>query len=1048
MRRVLLFSIQAHGKCPACFHTALVLALVMLSLTVVQAQIAVKGKVTDEAGGALPGTNVLVKGSTTGTTTDADGNFAIGVPEGDVVLVFSFIGYETTEVNIAGQSTINVRLAPSLEALSEIVVIGYGEQRREAVTGSVASISGEVMREVPSANITQALQGRLPGVEMTQTSTRPGADMQIRIRGTRSLTASNDPLVVLDGIPFAGSINDIDPNSIKSIDILKDASSTAIYGSRGANGVILITTHRGQKGQKAQISYNTFYGVKDAFSRYPMMNGPQFARLRSEALRTVSELGKGATYPNSTDEFDDVNTDWQDMLYRKGRIMSHDLSMTKGSEKGNYAFGIGYLNDQAVVPTNGYTRISLRAAADQEVGNFVRFGITSNNSYGFTQGSQVGVGDALGASPLADPYDADGNLKRATFASQDVYKAWTRETIEDMQDLWLSESKTLGSYNNLYGEVDIPGVEGLQYRINLGLNIRTTTGGSFTGIGVTNATDPNAPSSASVNNSLTTNWAVENLLTYNHTFAARHEVNVVALYSAQENKYNSSAISVLDLPADHFQYYNLGFGEGEVTINQDDQDYTLSGLVSWMGRVIYAYDDRYMLSATLRSDASSVLAPGHKWHTYPAVSVGWNISRESFLQDISAVNMLKLRVGYGETSNQAVGPYATLGRLDTRPYNFGDNGEDSYATGYYISELPNENLGWEFTETWNYGLDFGLFGGRLNGTIEYYKQHTKDILLRVDLPSTTGVGSYVANIGETENNGFELSLNGMIIESEDGNGFTLEAGINLYANRNKLLALTSGQQRNEGNWWFVGHPINVIYDFERTGLWQEEDPYRDVLEPGGNAGMIKVKYTGDFDADGTPVRPINADDRQVLEFDPDFQGGLNTRLGYKGFDLSIVGAFKSGGTLISTLYSTSSYLNLLSARHNNVNVDYWTPENTHASYPRPGGITAGDNPKYGSTLGYFDASYLKIRTISLGYNFSRSNWMTKAGIDRLRVYVTAQNPLVMFSPYYKESGMDPETNSYGDENQAVTTTYQSRLPVVANNAPATRNYLIGMNLTF
>ncbi len=1046
MRRVLRFSILAKRRVPSGLHIAFMLTLFMLSAFVTQAQVAVRGTVTDEEGGGLPGTNVLVKGTTVGTTTDSDGSFSIEVPQGDAVLVFSFIGFETQEVAVSGRTLINVSLAASAESLSEVVVIGYGELRREAVTGSVVSINGDALREVPSANITQALQGRLPGVEMTQTSSRPGAGMQIRIRGTRSLTASNDPLVVLDGIPFAGSINDIDPYSIKSIDILKDASATAIYGSRGANGVIIVTTHRGQKGQPAQISYNTFHGVKNAFSKYPVMDGPEFARLRAEALRTVADLGRGATYPNSSDEFDNINTDWQDMLYRRGKIMSHDITISKGSEKGNYSVGLGYLLDEAVIPTNSYRRVSLRAAVDQGIGEHVRFGVTSNNSFGFTQGNQVGVGDALAASPLADPYEANGELKRATFASQDVYRTWTKEAIEDVRDLWLSETKTLGSYNNIYGEVDIPGVEGLRYRVNLGLNIRTSAGGSFTGRGVTNATDPNAPSVASINHGLTTNWAVENLITYDRTFADKHDFNVVALYSAQENRYNSSSISVLNLPADHFQYYNLGFGEGEVTINPDDQDYTVSGLVSWMGRIMYSFDDRFMLSATLRSDASSVLAPGHKWHTYPALSAGWHIAREAFMQGIPALDLLKLRVGYGETSNQAVGPYATLGRLSTRPYNFGDNGESSYATGYYISELPNENLGWEYTETWNAGVDFGFFGGRLTGTFEYYKQHTKDILLRVDLPSTTGVGSYLANMGETENKGFELSLNGTIIERPSG--FVWQAGVNLYANRNTLLSLATGQEENEGNWWFVGHPIDVIYDYERIGLWQEEDPHLDVLEPGGNAGMIRVKYTGEFDSNGTPVRPINAEDRQVQEFDPNFQGGFNTRLGYKGFDLSIVGAFKSGGTLISTLYGSSSYLNLLSARHNNVSVDYWTPENTNATYPRPGGITAGDNPKYGSTLGYFDASYLKIRTISLGYNFSQANWMTKAGISRLRLYVTAQNPLVMFSPYHSESGMDPETNSYGDENQAVTTTIQDRLPVVANNAPSTRNYLIGMNLTF
>jgi hypothetical protein len=451
-----------------------------------------------------------------------------------------------------------------------------------------------------------------------------------------------------------------------------------------------------------------------------------------------------------------------------------------------------------------------------------------------------------------------------------------------------------------------------------------------------------------------------------------------------------------------------------------------------------------MISLAMRSDASSRLAKGHKWHTYPAVSAGWNLHREDFMSDIDWLNSLKLRVGYGETSNQSIDPYKTFGELNTRYYNFGSS-ENGYAIGYYVSELPNPDLGWEYTQTWNFGVDFSLFKRRLSGTIEYYRQHTKDLLLSVKLPSTTAVPTYMANIGETENNGFELSLNGVILDNV--NGFTWEAGVNFYANRNKLLALSSGEREDKENWWFVGSPINVIYDHKKIGLWQQGDPYLDILEPGGNVGMIKVDYLGDYNADGTPVRQIGADDRQVIEMDPDFQGGFNTRLAYKGFDLSIVGVYKSGGTLISTLYGGTGYLNLLTGRHGNVDVDYWMPDNTGAKYPRPGGILSANNPKYANTLGYFDASYLKVRTITLGYDFDKKILKT-LGVSRLRLYATVQNPFILFSPYHSESGLDPEPNSLGDENQAVTDQLQTRLPVVGYNTPSTRNYLFGLNITF
>jgi hypothetical protein len=498
--------------------------------------------------------------------------------------------------------------------------------------------------------------------------------------------------------------------------------------------------------------------------------------------------------------------------------------------------------------------------------------------------------------------------------------------------------------------------------------------------------------------------------------------------------YNSSYVSARDIPADAFQFYNLGRAAGEIAVNPDYQGYNMTGLISYMGRLMYSYDNRYMLSVSYRSDGSSRLAPGHKWHSYPAVSVGWNIKNESFMKDIALITSLKLRVGYGETSNQSVNPYSTLGLLNTRPYNFGT----AYSTGYYVSSLPNPNLGWEFSKTWNFGLDFGLLNNRLTGTVEYYILNTDNVLLSVNLPPTSGVNSYMANIGKTQNKG--VILNNI-------NGLTWEAGFNLYANRNNLVALASGQMKDETNWWFVGHPIDVIYDWEAIGLWQEGDQFLTTYEPGGNVGMIKVKYTGDYNADGSPKRAIGAADRQIINVEPKFQGGFSTRVAYKGFDLSAVGAFQSGGILISTLYGDQSYLNILTARRGNIKVDYWTPENTGARFPKPGGL-GGDQPKYLRSLSYFDASYLKIRTITLGYNFEHNSWIKNAGFDKLRFYVTLQNPFVMFSPYHKESGMDPETNSYGNENSATTGFYQRRLLTLGTNTPTTRNYLIGINLTF
>lgn len=1009
----------------------LLLLFCLIPLWSIAQNITVKGVVKDNFGESVIGANVTEKGTTNGMITDLDGNFSLTVQK-NATLVISYIGYITQEIAVKGNTQFNIILKEDSKALEEVVVIGYGTARKSDVTGSIASVGGDKLREMPATNITYALQNRIAGVDMAQTSSQPGATMQIRIRGTRSLTASNDPLVVLDGIPFMGNLSDINPGDIKSMDILKDASSTAIYGSRGANGVILITTNKGAQGTPAKFTYNGYVGAKSVFSKYPMMNGKKFAEMRKYA-------GK---FENSLDESDDVNTDWQDLMYRTGMVTSHDVSVGGGSNNGSYSFGAAYYKDQGVVPTQNYTRYSLRGSFDQGVGKYFRFGLTTNSNYNITKGSNIGLYNVLANSPIANPYNEDGSLKRTVkLNSQDEYFVVTRDVVESLEDTWLNEQKGFGTYNNLFAEVQCPWVKGLKYRVNLGLNYRSTKGGAFTDEGV-NSTTADTPSTASLTHSETTNWAIENMVTYDRTFG-KHQLNVVGMYSAEETVYTKSNIAARDIPASYLQYYNLGRAEGTITVNPDNWNYQKSGLMSWMGRAMYTYDNRYMLMATVRADASSRLAKGHQWHTYPAVSAGWNIHRESFMDDLEWLDILKIRVGYGQTSNQAVNPYSTWGRLSTRPYNFGPTG---YATGYYVSALPNYDLGWEYSSTWNFGLDFTLFGGRLSGTFEYYMMKTSDLLQSVNLPSTSGVGSYVGNVGKTENKGVELTLNGTILDNY--NGWTWDASINLSANRNKLTELASGSKDDKANNWFVGSPIDAIYDYEKIGLWQEGDPYLDILEPGGNVGMIKVKYTGEYNEDGTPVRAIGPDDRQVISMEPKFTGGFSTRVAYKGFDLNVITAFKCGGKLISTLHHANGFLNMLTGRRGQVDVDYWTEENTNAKYPKPGGIQSGDNPKYGSTLGYFDASYWKVRNISLGYNFDGHKWLKGFGIQSLRAYVTIQNPFVICSPFHKETGLDPETNSYGNENVAVTSGIQSRFLTVGTNSPSTRNYLFGINLTF
>ena len=1003
---------------------------IAVSFSAFAQNVTVKGTVTDATGEPVIGASVLVVNTTNGAVTDVDGTYSLVAPA-DATLEVACMGYASQRISVQGRTTINVILDSDAQALDALVVIGYGSARKADVTGSIASLGGDNLRELASGDFTRSLNGRVAGVQMTQTNSKPGASMEIRIRGERSLSADNNPLIVLDGVPFMGSLSDIATGDIKSMDILKDASSTAIYGSRGANGVILITTYKGVVGQAPKVTFNNYVSFKKAI-KYPMMDGPRYVEMRKAAGKFTNKLGY---------EDDATDTDWQDLFYRTGITRNHELSVVGGTMKGSYRFGVSYYKDEAVVPTQDYDRVSLSGSLDQTLRDWLKIGFSTNTNYNRSHGNQIGLYGILQLTPILSPTAADGsNLVRASMPLDDVWLP-TRKNIEDVADKWVSESFGFGSYNTGYVELRAPWIEGLSFKQTVGLNYRSNKSGNFTGKGVNSFNVAN-PNNGGIGQNENKNWTLESLLTYDRTFAEKHHLNAVAMYSAEQTTYIQNGLSARNIPNEQFLYYNLGQALAEdITVSPNASNYWQAGLLSYMGRIMYSFDDRYMLSAAVRSDASSRLAKGHQWHTYPAVSAGWNVHNESFMDGTRGwLDELKVRLGYGETSNQSINPYQTLGSLGTRQYNFAD----TYATGYFVSTLPNTELGWEYSNTWNLGIDFGFLAGRLTGTLELYRQSTHDILLNMNLPSTAGVGSYMANIGSTQNQGVEFSLNATLL---DRNDWRWDAGINIYANRNKLVSLASGQDEDLDNRWFVGMPINSLYDYEYDGLWQAgEEDLMSILEPGAQPGDIKVKYHGEY-KDGKPVRAIDSNDQVPINADPNFLGGFNTRVQWRNLDLSVIGNFQNGGILISTLHTPSGYLNMMTGRRGQIDLDYWTPTNTGARYPRAGGLISGDNPKYGSTIGYFNGSYLKVAAITLGYNFDRTGFLRRAGVDRFRIYATAQNPFVFFSQFHRETGLDPEPNSRGNENQA-SAGYLYRQKVIGTNTPNTRNYLIGVNITF
>ena len=1011
------------------FFKLLSVAFVLCAFTwsALAQNVIVKGVVKDADGQSVIGASVLQKGTLNGVTTDSDGAFQLTVPS-NATLQVSFIGYKTVEVAVNNRSNINVTLEEDREMLEETVVIGYGTAKRSDVTGSISSVNQEVIRQIPAGNITNALQGRIAGVEMRQTSNSPGSTMRIRIRGTRSLSASNDPLIVLDGIPFSGSLNDINTDDVKSIDVLKDASSTAIYGSRGANGVIMITTEHGQQGQPARVSFNSYAAYKD-WIKYPFMNTQQYGTMRDLANK----------YNDTIDEQRDLyDTDWQDIYFEPGYSIQNNLTVTGGTNGGHYSFGLGYYRDESNIPTEGFDRITVRASLDQSIGKYFTFGFSTNmglnKSFGSAGGAQTDLTPMI--NPWIDP--AKGNVSGNTrlggllMPKDNNYIAKTRSLIYDVADQNISLTKRYNAYNSAYIEVEAPFLRGLKYRLNAGANIRINEGGSYRGTGILNNV-LTAPSTASRSWGNNTNWDLEHLLTFNRTFNDVHQLSLTGMFSVEKTENYSNSYNISGVAADFMQYYQMGTGYYD-TLTMSGGSYTDYGLMSVMGRAMYTYANKYMITAMVRSDGSSRLAEGHKWHTYPAVSVGWNISNEDFMDNVAWVDMLKLRAGYGQTSNQAVSAYSTLGRMSVSRYSMGTD----LLNGYYVSSLPNTNLGWEYSETWNFGVDYALFNNRVNGTMEYYRVFTTDLLQSVSLPPTAGVGSYTANVGKTKNNGFEFTINGTLVQHR-GDGFNWNASLNFYHNHNEIVELATGNRPglddNRGNNWYIGYPVNSFRDYVYDGLFQaDEEDARKILEGSGNVGMIKVKYRGEYDANGLPVRAIGDDDKFIQSNEAILQGGFNTTMTWKGFDFNVVGGFQFGGIYTSNTHA--SYTNQISGRRGNLLVDYWTPENTGAHWPKPGGVSEDDDcPTHRYAASRYSGTNVVINTITLGYNFSNLKGVKNLGLRNCRLYATVQNPFVVYSPFQRATGMRPTTNSgaYG---------------VSATGTPDTINYLLGINLSF
>ena len=970
----------------------------------------ITGKVTDAGGAGLPGVSVVLKGTSRGTTTNGEGSFTLEVPDsGPDVLVFSFVGYEPQEITMGNRTRIEVTLLEDTKALEEVIVVGYGTQKKRDLTGAISSISSKEIAETPAANLLQNAQGRLAGVDIVRANGNPGAEPVIRIRGNRSINAGNGPLYVIDGIPTDVSINDFNPNDIESMEVLKDASAVAIYGSRGANGVILITTKRGKAG-KAVISYDGYYGIKKAQKDLNLMNGEQFARY-SRQSRGID--GNDASQDNTF--FDPleianlqngVETNWLDYILRDGQQQQHQVSASGGSDKTTYYLSGAFFDEKGIMQKSDYQRYSFRANLETKLTNRLRVGLSSTVASDLQNVMNNGpYSDALLMSPLVEPFDADGNFLPFPNPREALVSS---PLLEYQPGQYTDERKKYRIFANIFAEYRL--AEGLNYRLNYGPDFSSFRQGEY------NGTLAGSANTAEVTNRQIFAYTLENILTYRKSFG-KHALDAVGLFSTQQNRTESSNARARNIPVESSLFYNLGSAQDILGIGSGLSEW---GLLSYMGRVNYSFNNRYLLTLTGRADGSSRLSPGNKWAFFPSVSAGWVISDESFFGNKKILSFLKLRAGYGAVGNTAIAPYQTLGGLERSTYAFGNDP----AFGYGLNVIPNPDLRWEISSTLNVGMDFGFLNDRITGSLEVYKTNTTDLILERLIPITSGYESVLQNIGATSNQGWELTLNGNVLPATSG--LRWEAGLNVFSNKEQIVELFNDGD-DVGNGWFIGEPIRVFYNFKQEGIWQTNQADQ-AAKVNQLPGDIRIADVNGRDADGNltkqPDGQINADDRTVLGSTvPKWSGGLTNRFNFKGIDFSFLIYARQGQMIRSDFHNLGG--NLWQGRYNAINFDYWTPTNPANKIPEPSAAAA---PLYDDAVRFFDGSFVKIRNIVLGYTIPKT-LSSKIGLSSLRVYATADNALI-FSPY---KFVDPETSN----------------GIVGGGSPMTSaTYVFGLNLKF
>lgn len=1004
-------------KSPFSVILYLLLSIMTTSLYA-QGQQTVSGVVKDTKGESLIGVSIMVKDTSTGTITDIDGNYTVTVNSENDVLEISYMGFTSKEIKVGSKKTIDIILQEDTKILDEVVVVGYGTQRKSDLTGGISTLDADKLASMPATSLGQKLQGQISGLNIQMGNAKPGENQTFRVRGQKSLSGSNDPIIILNGVPFNGNMNEIDYNSVENITVLKDASSAAIYGARAANGVIIITTKKGKEG-KPIITYNGYVGVQNAEWLPDLMNGEENITLLKDYRRTRDNVDPNWDSPSDwlftalQDNYKNgVEHDWLDATFISAIQHEHQLSISGASETGNYYLSATYTDQDGIVKNTGYKKFNISSNVSQKIGNWLNVGVNLQLSQRDRGGATPNYAYAYRMSPYANIYDERGDYVRYPMYGETLYYSPFANADQ------IYDNISNGAYITTFADIKLP-VDGLSYRANVGYSYRHREVGSY--YGSTTMTGEPVNGQASIEDNSYSDWTWENIVRYDKDFGLNH-IDFTGLYSAQKTFSSQHYSEGKGFLSDQNSYHNISMAQGEKNIASDKKE---TAMLSWMGRVNYSFNRRYLLTMTGRRDGFSAFGEGdNKWGFFPSLAAGWVISEEDFFDSLNdKIEYLKFRASIGRNGNLAVAAYQTKTKLVQNDYIYGNDAE--FAGGLSANfTMGNPNLKWETTTALNFGLDFNLFDNRLSGNIDGYISNTKDLLMSRTVPVMNGYTSMLDNVGSTQNKGFDLTLNSINISNPD---FEWNSTLVVSGNWNEIKELKDPDENNPkgkddpGNNWFIGEPVSVYYNYKMTGVWQTDE----------TEAMASTKYFGKNPKPGDPKLQdtngdgnITADDRVVIgSRNPTWMTGLSNTFRYKNVSFSlflngVFGAWRQNETVKFERNQLDKNPNYIRG------IDYWTPENPSNKYTRLGYVN--------NAVDYFvKSNFVRIQDVNLAYKFPSSIY-EKMKIEGLTAYMNIQN-LYTFSNAKKFTTNLEHQNSYALDSAIY---------------PSQRAFIFGVNITF